>query len=61
MPIVCGEKTMYNPTPTQAAMSTGNTHNTNLFRAVSAYTLHLPQLLFRCDNLGRRYLVVRNP
>jgi len=54
VPLVCGLKTMYNPIPMQPAMSTENTHNTTLLRAVNAYSLHLVQLRFERDDRGRQ-------
>lgn len=46
VPLVCGEKTMCNPMPTQAAMSTKNTHRTSFLRAVRAKTLHPVEIRF---------------
>jgi len=51
-PFVCGEKTIYNPIPAQAAASKENTHSTGPLRAVSAYTLRLVQSWFKYGDRG---------
>ena len=59
VPFVCRLKTMYNPIPTQPAMSPENTHRTGLLRAVNAYSLCLVQPQFKCTDGIRELIAMR--